>query len=138
MEALPRRRPGQTETGLARFGLIDEWASAQAANYVLAENDWRDSIRSQGVMEAIWLVATTYLHADGAAPVTVVNTAEGSSRATATHNILDVRSSDVPYEDPDAKLANVARTYRPIRGRASFAQHRHQDTNENGNHANYN
>jgi len=23
MEALPRRRPGQTETGLARFGLID-------------------------------------------------------------------------------------------------------------------
>ena len=37
MEALPRRRPSQTETGLARFSLIDEWASAQAANYVLAE-----------------------------------------------------------------------------------------------------
>jgi hypothetical protein len=81
-----------------------EWASAQAANYVLAENDWRDSIRSQGVMEAVWLVATTYLHADRSAPVTVVNTAEGSSRGTAVHNILDVRSSDVPYEDPDAKL----------------------------------
>jgi hypothetical protein len=45
-----------------------EWASAQAANYVLAENDWRDSIRSQGVMETVWLVATTYLHADGSAP----------------------------------------------------------------------
>jgi hypothetical protein len=81
-----------------------EWASAQAVNYVLAENDWRDSIRSQGVMEAVWLVATTYIHADGSASVTVVNTAEGSSRATATHNILDVRSSDVPYEDPDTKL----------------------------------
>ena len=55
-------------------------------------------------MEAEWLVATTYIHADGSASVTVVNTAEGSSRATATHNILDVRSSDVPYEDPDTKL----------------------------------
>jgi hypothetical protein len=81
-----------------------EWASAQAANYVLAKNDWRDSIRSQGVMEAVWLAATTYLHADGSASVTVLNTAEGSSRATAVHNILEVRSSDVPYEDPDAKL----------------------------------
>jgi hypothetical protein len=81
-----------------------EWASAQAANYVLAENDWRDSIRSQGVMEAVWLVATTYVHTDGSAPVTVVSTGEGSSRATATHNILDIRSSDVPYEDPDTKL----------------------------------
>jgi hypothetical protein len=86
-----------------------EWASAQAASYVLAENDWRDSIRSQGVMEAVWLVATTYLHADGSAPVTVVNTAEGSSRATAVHNILEVRSSDVPYEDPDSKLRTIYR-----------------------------
>jgi len=88
-----------------------EWASAQAANYVLAENDWRDSIRSQGVMEAVWLVATTYLHADGSAPVTVINSAEGSSRGTAVHNILDIRSSDVPYEDPDAKLRT---TYRKL------------------------
>ena len=78
-----------------------EWASAQAANYVLAENDWRDSIRSQGVMEAVWLVATTYLHADSSAPVTVLTSAEGSSRATAVHNILGTLSSDVPYEDPD-------------------------------------
>ena len=86
-----------------------EWASAQAAKYVLAENDWRQSIRSQGVMEAVWLVATTYLHADGSAPVTVLNSAEGSSRATAVHNILEVRSSDVPYEDPDAKLRTIYR-----------------------------
>lgn len=81
-----------------------EWASAQAAKYVLAENDWRDSIRSQGVMESVWLVATTYLHADGTAAVTVMNSAEGSSRVTACHSILEVRSADVPYEDPDSKL----------------------------------
>jgi len=40
------------------------WASQQAASFVLAENDWRASIESQGVMEAVWLVATTYEHAD--------------------------------------------------------------------------
>ena len=44
------------------------WASTQAAKYVLSENDWRTSIASQGVMEAVWLVATTYRHADGAEP----------------------------------------------------------------------
>jgi hypothetical protein len=81
-----------------------EWASAQATKYVLAENDWRSSIRSQGVMEAVWLVATTYLHADGSTPVTVPVTVEGSSRVAADHDILGVRSSDVPYEDPDQKL----------------------------------
>src|SRR5262249_14615145 len=81
-----------------------EWASAQAAKFVLAENDWRESIKSQGVMEAVWIVPTTYLHADGSAPVTVLTTAEGSSRIAAVHNILEVRSSDVPYEDPDRKL----------------------------------
>lgn len=81
-----------------------EWASIQAAGYVLAENDWRASIASQGVMEAVWLVATTFVHKNGAAPATAVVTAEGSSRATGTHNLLKVRSADIPYEDPDAKL----------------------------------
>jgi hypothetical protein len=69
------------------------WASQQAANYVLAENDWRTSIASQGVMEAVWLVATTYQHADGAAPVTTLTTVEGSSRDTAVHNILGIHSA---------------------------------------------
>jgi hypothetical protein len=64
-----------------------EWASAQAKKYVLAENDWRSSIRSQGVMEAIWLVATTYQHADGSVPVTVPVSVEGSSRAAADQDI---------------------------------------------------
>jgi Zn ribbon nucleic-acid-binding protein len=110
----PRSPEGKPETVPELVVELDsrlhlEWASAQAANYVLAENDWRDSIRSQGVMEAVWLVATTYLHADGSAPVTVLNSAEGSSRVTAVHNILEARSSDVPYEDPDAKLRTIYR-----------------------------
>jgi hypothetical protein len=80
------------------------WASQQAARFVLAENDWRLSIESQGVMEAVWLVATTYQHGDGSAPVTTLTTVEGSSRDTAVHNLLGIRSADVPYDDQDAKF----------------------------------
>lgn len=80
------------------------WAAQQAATFVLAENDWRPSIESQGVMEAVWLVATTYQHADGSAPATTLTTVEGSSRDTAVHSILGVHSADVPYDDSDSKL----------------------------------
>jgi len=80
------------------------WAAQQAAAYVLAENDWRSSIASQGVMEAVWLVATTYQHADGSAPATTLTTVEGSSRDTAVHNLLEIRSADVPYDDNETRL----------------------------------
>lgn len=85
------------------------WAAQQAARYVLAENDWRRSIASQGVMEAVWLVATTYQHGDGSAPATTLTTAEGSSRATAVHTLLDIHSSDVAYDDDETKLRNHIR-----------------------------
>lgn len=80
------------------------WASQHAAAYVLAENNWVQSIRSQGVMEGVWLVATTYRHRDGHAPATALTTVEGSSRDTAAHAILGVHSSDVPYDDADPKM----------------------------------
>ena len=86
------------------------WASQLAARFVLAENNWSKSIESQGVMEAVWLVATTYQHADDTAPVTTLTTAEGSSRTTAVHDLLGVRSADVPYDDNDARFrAHVRR-----------------------------
>lgn len=80
------------------------WASHQAARFVLAENDWRKSIESQGVMEAVWLVATTYQHGDGSSSVTTLTTVEGSSRTTAVHSLLGIHSADVPYDDADASL----------------------------------
>src|SRR6266436_1003746 len=80
------------------------WASQQAAGYVLANNNWKDSIASQGVMESVYLVATTYCHEDGTEPVTTLTTVDGSSRLTATHEILGIRSSDVPYDDQDTKF----------------------------------
>lgn len=80
------------------------WASQQAATYVLSENDWRSSIASQGVMEAVWLVTTTFRHGDGFPPVTTLVTAEGSSRITADHDLLQIRSADVPYDDNETRL----------------------------------
>ncbi|MCI4652590.1 hypothetical protein [Sphingomonas aquatilis] len=104
-QALDPARPQSAELAVDienRHHLI--WASQRAAAFVLAENDWRKSIASQGVMEAVWLVATTYRHADGSAPATALTTVEGSSRDTATHSILGVHSADVPYDDADAKM----------------------------------
>ena len=80
------------------------WASLQASKYVLAENDWRKSIASQGVMEPVWLAATSYRHADGSEARTVPTTIEGSSRTTAVHDLLGIVSSDVPYGRSDAKF----------------------------------
>ncbi|HET6879194.1 MAG TPA: hypothetical protein VFI31_03500 [Pirellulales bacterium] len=85
------------------------WAAQQAARFVLAENDWSQSIASQGVMEAVWLVPTTYLHGDGSASVTTLTTVEGSSRTTAVHSLLAIVSADVPYEENDTKLRNYYR-----------------------------
>ncbi len=85
------------------------WACQQAAAFVLGDNDWRKSIESQGVMEAVWLVATTYQHLDDFDPVTTLTTVEGSSRNTAVHNILGIRSADVPYDSNDTKMRSHIR-----------------------------
>src|SRR5207302_1807142 len=63
------------------------WASQQAASYILSVNNWTESIKSQGVMEAVWLVPVTYHHADGTT-ATALTSGEGSSRVTATHDNL--------------------------------------------------
>ncbi len=85
------------------------WASEQASKYVLEANDWRQSIASQGVMEAVWLASTTYVHGDGFDPVTTLTTVEGSSRITAVHHLLKIRSADVPYEEQETKVRAVYR-----------------------------
>lgn len=81
-----------------------DWAAQHAAGFVVAKNDWSYSIRHQGVMEAVWVVATTYRHEDGSDPATALVTPEGSSRITASHAILGERSADVPYEDAGPKF----------------------------------
>jgi hypothetical protein len=80
------------------------WAAQQARDYVIDNNDWRNSIRHQGVMTEVWLAATTFEHLDGSPSVTVPVTAEGSSRVTCVHDLIDVRSADVPYERDERKM----------------------------------
>src|SRR5260370_880999 len=79
------------------------WAAQQAAGYVLAENDWRGSIASQGVMEAVWLVATTYQHGDRSASAIVLTTSEGASPATAVHDLVKIPPAERPYDDNQAE-----------------------------------
>ena len=88
-------------------------AHSTAAGYIRNNNDWEDSIRSQGVMEPIWLALTTYRHEDGSPDVMVPTTVDGSSRLTAVHSILrdkevdflKAKSADVPYRgEDDAKF----------------------------------
>lgn len=86
------------------------WASVIAKKFILKDNDWRMSIRNQGVMTEVWLSAVTLVHADGTAPVTVPVTSEGSSRLVACHDILDIRSADVPYSRDDRSLRSIIRS----------------------------
>ncbi|MDQ3756340.1 MAG: hypothetical protein M3394_00595 [Actinomycetota bacterium] len=85
------------------------WAAQQARDYVLDHNDWRDSIRHQGVMTEVWITASTFRHADDTPDVTVPVTAEGSSRITAVHDILTIRSADVVYGRDPTKLRSHIR-----------------------------
>ena len=86
------------------------WASVIAKKYILKDNDWRLSIRNQGVMTEVWLSAVTLVHGDGTAAVTVPVTSEGSSRTVACHDILDLRSADVPYSRDDRALRSIVRS----------------------------
>jgi hypothetical protein len=86
-----------------------DWACTEASRHVLAENDWRESIRSQGVMAAVCLVPVTFRHDNNTDSATVLVSVDGSSRLTAEHAVLGVRSGDVPYDDADAKLRNHIR-----------------------------
>jgi hypothetical protein len=86
------------------------WASAIAKKFILKDNDWRLSIRNQGVMTEVWLSAVTLDHQDGTLPVNVPVTSEGSSRVVACHDILDIRSADVPYSRDDRGLRSIIRS----------------------------
>lgn len=85
------------------------WATQQARDYVISNNDWRESIRHQGVMTEVWVTATTFEHLDGNPSVTVPVTAEGSSRVTCVHDLLGLRSADIPYERDERKMRSHIR-----------------------------
>jgi hypothetical protein len=60
-------------------------------------------------MTEVWLAATTFVHEDGTPSVTIPVTAEGSSRITCVHDLLGLRSADVPYGRDERKLRSHIR-----------------------------
>ncbi len=80
------------------------WAAQQAREYIINNNDWRSSIRHQGVMTEVWLAATTFEHLDDNPSVTIPVTAEGSSRMTCVHDLLGLRSADIPYDRDERRM----------------------------------
>ncbi len=85
-----------------------EWAYGRAAEFVLAHNNWAESIAAQGVMEAVWVTPVHYTHADGGDDLVIPQSSEGSSRVTATHHLLgkvfDLDSGSVAYGMKDTTL----------------------------------
>jgi hypothetical protein len=101
-KAAPDGRPELSQQILGQEHLA--WAAQQARDYVINNNDWRSSIRHQGVMTEVWLAATTFEHLDGNPSITIPVTAEGSSRMTCVHNLLGIRSADIPYDRDERKM----------------------------------
>jgi hypothetical protein len=99
------------------------WAAQQAKDYVLGNNDWRESLRHQGVMTEVWLAATTFQHEDGTPGVTVPVTVEGSSRVTCAHDLLELRSANVPYlRDPKTLRTQIRKHNNAIAAAGDPAQ----------------
>lgn len=101
-KAAPEGRPELVQQIRDQEHLL--WAAQQARDYVINNNDWRDSIRHQGVMTEVWLAATTFEHQDGNPSVTIPVTAEGSSRVTCVHDLLGIRSAELPYDRDERKM----------------------------------
>jgi hypothetical protein len=94
----------------------------QSRQYILSDNDWRTSIRAQGVMTEVWATPTAYRHADGSPDVWTVTTAEGSSRTTGVHDILDERSVDLAYDADDRRFRALIRRYNQAFDRGPTAE----------------
>lgn len=84
------------------------WAYERAREFVLAHNDWTESIAAQGVMEAVWVTPVRYRHADTGSELVVAQSSEGSSRVTATHHnmarVLNFDPANALYDLKDTTL----------------------------------
>ncbi len=76
------------------------WSFERSVKYLLDHNPLVESIAAQGVMVAVTAVPTTLRFSDGTPPVTVLATADGSSRVTSCHDLLDLTPRDVVFDLP--------------------------------------
>lgn len=79
--------------------VIDE--AERTRQFVLTDNRLVESIRERGIVLPVDVVYGEIVHDDGAPPVRVLLTAEGSSRVTNGHEILGIHQSrEVLYDLP--------------------------------------
>ncbi len=100
----PSGRPELVADVYSRVHL--EWAYGRAAEFVLAHNNWTDSIAAQGVMEAIWATPVHYHHRDDGSTLVVPQSSEGSSRVIATHHNI-AKALSMPSGAPFDTAAGV-------------------------------
>lgn len=88
----PRAEPG-TATGLwieahSIQHVLDE--AKQAQDYVLVKNPLKDSVAARGIVTPVTVVYFELRHRDGQPTMPLLGTADGSSRITGAHAVLNL------------------------------------------------
>jgi hypothetical protein len=93
--------------------MIDRLRSAET--WLGRNNKLVDDVAADGVLQPIVLSALSVAHRDRSLPITLLAAIDGSSRTTATHQLLDVDGGEYAYEAPPGSRALRQRLGRLIR-----------------------
>lgn len=93
--------------------LAERLRSSEA--WLRRENSLNDDVKVEGVLQPLTLVGMRVDHANGAPSVHILTAADGSSRTTATHAILDVDPADIVYEFGSSERQYRQRVGAPLR-----------------------
>lgn len=76
------------------------WSLERSVQYLLDNNNLVDSVAAQGVMVPVIAAPITITPDDDSAPVTILGTADGSSRMASAHHVLDLTPREVLVDLP--------------------------------------
>jgi hypothetical protein len=108
----PLRPPVDAADGSARLEITAQerqhliWSLERSARFLLENNDLTESIGSQGVMQHITIAVVDVTFENGDKPVTMLASADGSSRANGCHVNLGLTPHDVLYRFPRNERAH--------------------------------
>ncbi len=103
----PLRPAVDPDDGSARLELRAQspehlvWSLERSAKYLIDHNSLAESIAAQGVMVSVTVVVVTCKFGDQSPPVTMLGTADGSSRTTGAHQVLELTPDDVLFSLPE-------------------------------------
>jgi hypothetical protein len=99
----PLRPPTDPVDGTARLEIAAQeskhliWSLERSAKYLLENNNWTESIGAQGVMQHVTLACVDVTFTNGDPTVTMLGSADGSSRVTSAQEVLGLTPNDVVY-----------------------------------------